>query len=175
MESESEIPARLLASATHLGSSFEPVNALDFDPTALAGWLASGSAGVLALVQIALSNPAGGIPDLFARLFRSQVGDDLRKLGVHARWIHRSKIYRKEVIEFKASPAFPKQGWRSKPPTSNQVYLIEEIALALQIEKPALRTRGEAFVFIEEAGGNPAFWSEPEMPNLAAALAEFVS
>ena len=40
-----------------LGSSFEPVGALDLDPIALAGWLASGNAGVLALAQIGLSNP----------------------------------------------------------------------------------------------------------------------
>ena len=163
------------AKCYRLGASFEPVDALDLEPTTLAGWLASGSAGVLALVQMALRNPEGGIPDLFAQLFRSQIGGDLRKLGVHARWIHRYQIYQKEVIEFKASPAFHKQVWRSKPPTANQFYLVEEISLAQQIEKPPLRTRGEAFVFIEEAGGNPAFWCEPEMPNLVAALAEFVS
>ena len=53
--------------------------------------------------------------------------------------------------------------------------LIEEIFLARQIEKPTLRTRGGAFDHIEEAGKNPAIWSEPEMPSLVAALAKFVS
>ena len=158
-----------------VGSSFEPVGALDLDPTALAGWLASGNAGVLALAQIGLSNPGDSIPELLARLFRSRIGGELRALGVHARWMHRSVLYRQEVDEFRASPAFSKRGWRSKPPTANQLYLVDEIALARQIEKPKLTTRGDAFEYIEAAGGNPVFGREPELPDLAEALAEFVS
>ena len=158
------------AECYRIGSSFEPVKGLKLDPTALCGWLAAGTAGVPALVQVAIEHPEDGIPELLATLFRSAIGRELHGLGVHARWKYRENLYRQEVERFEASAAFAKPGWRREEPTAEQYYLIEEIVLALEIEMPALRTRGEAFNYIKKAGGNPVFWTEPLMPNLVATV-----
>lgn len=160
------------AKSYRMGGSFEPVNGFDLDPTAFCGWLAAGTAGLLALVQVAIEHPEDSIPDLLATLFRSAIGRELHGLGVHARWKFREDLYRQQVENFEASAAFAKPGWRRKEPTAEQYYLVEEIVLALKIERPTLRTRGEAFHYIKKAGGNPVFWIEPPMPDLVALITE---
>lgn len=163
------------AKSYRMGGSFEPVKGLDLDPTAFCGWLAAGTAGVLALVQIAIDHPEDGIPELLETLFRSAIGREIHALGVHARWKFRENLYRQEVERFEASSAFAKPGWRRKEPTAEQYYLVEEIVLALKIERPTLHTRGEAYQYIKKASGNPVFWAEPPMPNLAGLIAEIRS
>ena len=163
------------ASCYRLGSAFEPTGGLDLDPVALAGLLALGATGLLLLVRVALAMPEASLAGQMAALFRSQAGDAIRAWGVWSRWHWLRALHIEETETFLRSQAGrdPKAAWRRKPPTVNQTYLIEQICLDLQVELPRFRTRGEAFNWIEEMGGNPRYLSEPGRPDLAEIAAVF--
>jgi hypothetical protein len=153
-----------------LGAAFEPVDGLELDPVAMAGWLASGHAGLAALVGIALKHPEGNLVDHLRVLFRSDLGQPIRAIGVWTRWHYLKSLYDAEVTQFLSSPAYHRKAWRSKSPTAHQTYIIAEISLDLEIETPRFSRRGEAFEWILAKAGNPRFQNEPARPDLAALL-----
>lgn len=150
-----------------LGAAFEPVDGLELDPVAMAGWLASGHAGLVALVGTALKHPEGNLVDHLRTLFRSDLGQPIRAIGVWTRWHYLKSLYDTEVTRFLSSPAYHRKAWRSKSPTANQTYIIAEISLDLEIETPRFSRRGEAFEWILAKAGNPRFQNEPALPDLA--------
>lgn len=158
------------ASCYRLGSAFEPQGGLDLDPVALTGWLALGVTGILLLNRIILATPSDpSTVNHLKTLFRSPAGLGIRAWGVWSRWCWLKSLYLQETELFLASPAGqdPKAGWRRKAPTAKQTYLIAQICTDLQKDGQTFATRGEAFDWIREQGGNPKFKVEPAKPDLA--------
>lgn len=85
------------------------------------------------------------------------------------RWNWLCELYVAETATFLESPAGrdPKARWRGKAPTAEQTYIAAQICLDLQLEPRSFATRGEAFDWIQEQGGNPRFWVEPSKPGIA--------
>ena len=158
------------AQCYRLGAAFEPVDGLELDPVAMAGWLASGHAGLAALVGIAIKHPEGSLVDHLRVLFRSELGQAIRAIGVWTRWNYLKSLYDTEVTQFLSSPGYHRKAWRLKSPTAKQTYLIAEISLDLEIETPRFTKRGEAFEWILAKAGNPRFQNEPAAPDLAKLL-----
>ena len=157
-----------------LGGSFRPSGGENLDDVALAGFLGLGVHGVMLLATIALRPEHQGksVSGLLERLFRSEAGPGIRAWGVHARFVHLQALYRQETDTFLASRKGrdPRQRWRREKVTVNQAYLIAEICILLEIGKPELGDRGEAFEWIHARGGNPRFRERPAavaIPQLA--------
>ena len=158
-----------------LGSAFEPAGGLLLDPVAVTGWLATGPAGVLLLAEQVLAKPDAGLAEHFATLFRSSAGGLIRAHGVWLRWAWLRDYYMQEVTDFLASPKGrdPKAGWRNKPPSNRQTYLVAEICVLLQLEFQSFATRGDAFEWILKHEGNPRFSQEPPQPDLRGLTGAF--
>ncbi|WP_174279458.1 hypothetical protein [Sphingomonas bacterium] len=157
------------ASCYRLGSAFEPTGGLDLDPVAVAGLMALGATGLLLLVRVALASPDASLAEHLRALFRSRAGRAIRAWGVWSRWHWLRALYLHQTEVFLNSPSGrdPKARWRAKPPTAEQTYLVTQISLDLQLQPRSFATRGEAFDWIQAAGGNPRFRTEAGKPDLS--------
>lgn len=86
--------------------------------------------------------------------------------GVHLWWSYNKRLYDDEISSFKNSGRTGTQEkWRRRPVTPEQTYLIAEIVKMLGCTEPKISSRGEAFDWIHEKGGNPTYWKAPETPK----------
>jgi hypothetical protein len=152
------------------GAALEPVGGHRLDDIQLSGLDALGGVGVKILAETAVSNPGLSLSELLATLFAGPAGTALQAWGAWSRWHWLSALYRHETEEFLASKKGldPRQRWRQQRPTARQTYIIEQIARLLNEPVPSFDTRGAAFEYIREQGGNPRFAREPARPALPA-------
>lgn len=80
-------------------------------------------------------------------------------------WRYRKPLYDAGVTSFvNSGRTGPHEPWRKKDITDDQDRLINALVELLDQPRPDLMTRGEAFDWIYERGGNPEYWCEPELP-----------
>jgi hypothetical protein len=158
-------------SCYRLGGGFEPEGGLDLDDVALSGFLHLGARAVLLLAHAAVEDPSASVVELLRRIFASDEGEVVRAWGVWRRWRWLADFYEAETAAFLKSVKGrdPKQRWRQETPTVRQEHLIREISRYLQISRPSFPTRGSAFDWIRDAGGNPRFVDAPPGPSLPQA------
>src|SRR5690606_31233929 len=151
-----------------IGAALEPYEGHLLDDIALSGLDHLGAVGLVLLVDIAVRSPDLSLSQLLDRLFRSNHGEVIRKWGEWSRWHWLSELVNRETNVFLASEKGrdPRQRWRSEEPTLNQEYLLLEIARIGGLIAPKLSTRGDAFEWIRDQGGNPRFRNPPPSPPL---------
>lgn len=89
-----------------------------------------------------------------------------RQWGRVLGWRYRKPLYDAGVMSFvNSGRAGPHEPWRKKDVTDDQERLIDTLTDLLDQPRPDLATRGEAFDWIYERGGNPDYWREPELPE----------
>jgi len=150
----------------YLGFAFEVNRALDLDSLALSGLLSLPWEAFCELFKSKESVPARLIDALRVALTDPLAVEWARAQGTWLQWKRLEAIYRQEVEEFRSSDAFRRSGWRRKSITRPQHYLIGEIHRVLGVPIPPLSTRGQAFDFIANHGGNPRFQTEPPVPPM---------
>ncbi|WP_257555392.1 hypothetical protein [Sphingobium sp. CFD-2] len=75
------------------------------------------------------------------------------------------QAYAADAAKFRAwQQEHPDSGWRKKPATRSQGFLISRMCAVLEIEAPTRMNRGEAHDWIERNGGNPRLVAEPDAP-----------
>lgn len=151
------------------GAALEPTGGHMLDDIALTGLDHLGAYGLLFLVQTALDHPGESLSGMMRILFASDTGSRIREWGGWSRGIWNRQFYIEETVTFLTSKKGmdPKQRWRrEKKVTARQRYLADEIARCLDISVPDFPTRGDAFEWIRDHGGNPRFHQEPARPGL---------
>ena len=96
----------------------------------------------------------------------------LTKLGTYVRYRGLYEKYWSEVEAFAdgRQGSDPNAQWRRDEPTPSQIYMIQKVADLLAIGDPSFahsrfETRGEAYDFIAQSGGNPRFRVRPLPPS----------
>jgi hypothetical protein len=150
-----------------LGSAILAAGGGGLDDVALLGLLANGDMALRWLAEARRTTAGPGLMDLIARILEDPGRREwCRQWGGWFWWEHNHALYQAEVGSFLASRKAdtPNAKWRSRPATSEQLYLIETISSLLGCETPADLDRGEAFDWIREKGGNPRYWAPPSRP-----------
>ena len=89
-----------------------------------------------------------------------------RQWGRILQWRYRKPVYDAAVTSFVESGLTgPKEKWRKHDASDDQMALIAKLCELLDEPLPDLKTKGEAFDWIYERGGNPEYWAEPETPQ----------
>ena len=152
-----------------VGAALEPTGGLEVDDVFLSGLDLLGGHGVALLAAAALAGPGGtSLSELMLRIARTDAGKVIRAWGVWSRFTWLRDLYQTAVLAFENSVAGrnPCGSWRKDAPTARQAYLAVELARFLQLEQPALATKGEAHDWLYTHGGNPRFLSRPDLPQL---------
>lgn len=149
-----------------LGSVLALLGFRGADDLALLGLLASGDRGLQWLAEARVEH--GPMP--FADLVRSAIADEKRAGWCRAWGEYRWKTYKKPIYDA-AVTSFLESGrtgedeaWRGRDITDDQADIIQDICEAAGLALPELETRGEAFEWIREHDGNPAYWHKPAQP-----------
>lgn len=149
-----------------LGSILALLGFRGVDDLVLLGLLASGDRGLQWLGEARLEH--GPMP--FADLVRTAITDEKRSDWCRAWGEYRWKAYKKPIYEaavtsfIESGRAGDDEPWRNRDITDDQADIIQDICAAAGVPLPDVHTRGEAFEWIREHGGNPAYWPEPEHP-----------
>lgn len=150
-----------------LGYTLAMVGAGDVSDTALLGLLAHPDRMLAWMGEV---RKVGAGP-AFGDLVRAVLADEARagwceQWGRILHWRHRKALYDAAVQSFVDSGrAGPREPWRRKDVTDDQAALIAMLVTILGEPVPKLATRGEAFDWIRERGGNPLYWREPSLPS----------
>lgn len=89
-----------------------------------------------------------------------------RQWGRILQWRYRKPVYDAAVTSFiEAGRTGPKERWRKHEASDDQLALIAKLCDLLDEPMPKRMTKGEAFDWIYERGGNPGYWAEPETPQ----------
>lgn len=149
-----------------LGSVLVQLGFTGADDLALLGLLASGDRALQWLCETRLER--GALP--FAELVSAVVSKPGR-LGWCREWgnyhwrLHNKRAYDAAVTSFiETGPTGAKEGWRKHDASDDQIALIAKLCDLLNEPQPKRMTKGEAFEWIYERGGNPAHWHEPAEP-----------
>lgn len=149
-----------------LGSILTLLGFKGTDDLVLLGFLASGDRGLQWLSEARIAH--GPMP--FAELVRTAVAGEKRENWCRAWGEYRWKAYKKPIYDA-AVTSFLESGrtgededWRGYDISDDQTDIIEDICEAAKLPLPDLQSRGEAFDWIREHGGNPAYWQEPAQP-----------
>jgi hypothetical protein len=150
-----------------LGSVLVMVGLEQADPKALLGLIAHPILLVRWTGEVMLATGLTSFGELVAEVLA-----DPRRLtfcrqwGRILGWRYRKPLYDARVTSFLTSGrAGPHEPWRKKDVTDDQERLIDTLVDLLDQPRPNLVTRGEAFDWIYERGGNPEYWREPELPE----------
>lgn len=150
-----------------LGSVLVMVGLEQIEPAVLLGLLTHPE---LMLRWIAEARLALG-PHPFGELIAHVVSDPerrefCRQWGRILEWRYRKPLYDAAVTSFvNSGKTGPREKWRGHDVTDDQAALIEKLCDLLDEPLPDLWTKGEAFDWIYERGGNPEYWAEPEIPE----------
>jgi hypothetical protein len=156
-----------------LGGAFAPGGRLlDIDDVHLAGLDALGGTALALLAVILLQHPQDSLSAAICRLQRTRAGRMVRNVGVWARAVWLSDLYRAVVIDFETSAVGrdPDAGWRRLQPTVRQQYLALELARLNELALPAFRTRGEAHIWLQQQGGRADILTPPPLPPLPTTM-----
>lgn len=89
-----------------------------------------------------------------------------RQWGRILQWRYRKPLYDAAVTSFiESGRTGPKEKWRKHDASDDQLALIAKLCDLLEEPLPDLRTKGSAFDWIRERGGNPEYWIQPELPD----------
>jgi len=149
-----------------LGGSLSMLGFERLDTIALTGLLGNPAQMLAWLAEAQTEIGDAPLADLVDRVFDDSARFDwCRQWGVHLGWLHGAALYDAAVTSFIISGRTgPKERWRRDEITDDQANLILRICVWRQIPEPALATRGEAFDWIYEQGGNPNWWAVPATP-----------
>lgn len=150
-----------------LGSVFVMVGAEDVGDTALLGLLAHPDRMVRWAIEARLAGAPAQFGKLVEMIFEAPRRRDwCERWGRILQWRYRAPMYEASVRSFLDSgQAGPKERWRTKDITDDQISLVMILVGLLAEPTPELRTRGEAFDWIYARGGNPTYWKEPAPPE----------
>lgn len=149
-----------------LGSVLVQLGFAGADDLALLGLLASGDRALQWLCEARLER--GALP--FAELVSAVVSKPgrlgwCREWGTYHWRRHNKRAYDAAVSSFiEKGPTDAKARWRKHAPSDDQIALISKLCDLLGETLPKSMTKGEAFDWIFERGGNPAHWQEPTEP-----------
>lgn len=129
------------------------------DDLALLGLLSSGESTLHLLNKFGREEDTDLLQPILRIMADKNLYRLLRERGGALRWEKNSALYFAEVEKFASSAKAqnPNAAWRKKSPTRNQIYLISEVVRCFDLSPPAICTRGEAFEWLYEHGGNPRF------------------
>lgn len=150
-----------------LGSTLTLLGLASVDPDTLTGFFARFN--VTMRWMATLQHERGPLP--FGELVTTALADPsrarwCRAWGVHLQWQYRKPLYDAAVSSFLASGRTgPKEKWRTLDVSDDQAALITIICRLRALPMPDFVTRGEAFEWIYEHGGNPDYWGSPAMPD----------
>ena len=152
-----------------LGSVFPALGAEpgELDDLAALGLFGAGAIGLAWLCEEAIRRPEAALTDWMSAIFADPDRYEwCRAAGIVRRWRWCKKLYDDEVTRFHDAPQArnPDSGWRRKPITPGQYYLMRQACRMLGAPEPAVPNRGAAYDWLKEAGGNPRFWTEPQLP-----------
>ncbi|MEO7178763.1 MAG: hypothetical protein ABIW83_07955 [Allosphingosinicella sp.] len=143
-----------------LGSSLIALGCRPEDDVELVGlfWHVDVALGWLARAREELG------PVTFPQMIEFILAEDDRRAwfrawGAWVLWDRRRSLYEASVQSFLDSGKAddPKAAWRSKPPTDDQIELIEILCELENETPPPDPNRGEAFEWIRERAGNPRY------------------
>lgn len=149
-----------------LGSVLVQLGFSGADDLALLGLLASGDRALQWLCEARLER--GALP--FAELVSAVVSKPgrfgwCREWGNYHWRLHNKRAYDAAVTSFiEAGRTGAKERWRKHDASDDQIALIAKLCDLLGEPLPKRLTKGEAFDWIYERGGNPAHWREPTEP-----------
>lgn len=137
------------------------------DATTFAGFLAQTDMMLEWMVEARLAHGPLGFGALVAIIFAdARKADWCRRWGALIEWHHRKALYDASVTSFITSGRDgPGEQWRRDEVTDDQVDLVKTLCTILDEPHPMLADKGEAYEWIRERGGNPAYWTPPPHPN----------
>lgn len=149
-----------------LGSVLVQLGFAGADDLALLGLLASGDRALQWLCEARLERGAIPFVELVsAAISKSGRLDWCREWGNYHWRLHNKRAYDAAVTSFiEAGPTGAEEGWRKHDASGDQIALIAKLCDLLDEPLPKGLTKGEAFDWIYERGGNPAHWHEPTEP-----------
>ena len=103
------------------------------------------------------SKAPGGQSESLINLIAYIVGTHASALNHRAavlNWSKRKAEYDEDCAEWHAAEPDRDRGWRSKPMTMGQRFLIADTAMLLEIDIPEAMDRGQAADWIDANGGN---------------------
>lgn len=135
------------------------------DDLALLGLLSSGESTLPLLKKFGRAEDTDLLQPILRIMADKNLYTLLRQRGATLRWEKNSALYFAEVEKFAKSTKAqnPNAAWRKKSATRNQIYLIGEVVRCFGLSPPPIRTRGEAFEWLYEHGGNPSFAHPPQI------------
>lgn len=151
------------------GAALEPNKGHLIDPVFLSGLDHLGRHGLVLLLKTAVDHPEEtSLSGLMHRLSYTAAGTVVREWGEWSRRVWLAGLYWDQTVAFLQSKkgSDPKEAWRKEPLTAEQAYLAGEIGRICRQEVPPFPTRGDAFEWIKERGGNPRFRVLPLKPLL---------
>lgn len=149
-----------------LGSVLAMLALADADDTALLGLFAHPPLMLRWMSRELVRAPGAG----FGALIEAVLADEHRRgwcaqWGRILQWRYRKPLYDAAVQSFIDSGRTGlDEPWRAHDITQDQHSLILTLADLRGEPIPDIRTRGEAFEWIRERGGNPTYWAEPALP-----------
>lgn len=147
------------------GYAFDAIGWLEFDAHQAAGILTS--ADLVREIVTAYGDEPLDVPFsvlISLALMRPEIALWADQEGRRHEWKRLRALNERETSTFKASLEYQEpEKWRRRSPSRAQIYLISEIVRLTETADPQVTTRGEAFDFIDGAGGNPRYLRGPEL------------
>ncbi len=149
-----------------LGSSLWLYGFEHFDPQELTGILAHPILLLLWVGEIALRAPKAPLGELLDEALSDPARASFcKQWGRVIEWRYRKELYNEEIRSFERSGKTGANAcWRKEKPSKKQEALISTLCDVLELADPCLKTKGDAYEWIREHGGNPSFWEEPPLP-----------
>ena len=150
-----------------LGSTLILLGFSDIEARELTGLLAHPELMLRWLAEAAMRLPNASLAELVRLALKGEERRAFcRQWGRIIEWRYRMPLYRSSVAKFiRSGKAGPEASWRTLHVTEDQMHLIRVLTRLLDEEAPELQTRGEAFEWILDRGGNPKYWLEPSLPT----------
>jgi hypothetical protein len=144
------------------GYALDSVMGLEIPPDEFAGMLSWPAPAFKLFKNLGCPDELSVIKLMSIVLTQPEVSEWARAEGRYLQWERLALLRKQETDAFKASAAFANpERWRPKSPKREQMHIIAEICRLTDTPRPDIKTRGEAFDFIDQANGNPRFWVAP--------------
>lgn len=141
----------------HLCALGAPLHARGFtgeDAAVIEGLLASSASSLQrAIDDILTSNEAATVADVY-RAVAQQHAATLTKSGDAVIWNRQKRKYDEDCARWNAAEKGVTSDWRRKRATKEQEWLIVRVAEQSQLPLPTCRSRGGAYDWLVEHGGN---------------------
>lgn len=150
-----------------LGSALVLAGAEAVEPSIMLGLLANPDLMLRWMAEARLAHGPRPFGELIALIVVDPERCDFcRQWGRILEWRHRKPLYDAAVTSFILSGKTGSQErWRRHDISEDQMALVAKLCDLLSEPLPDLMTKGEAFDWIYERGGNPDYWTEPQIPD----------